>query len=47
MLVGPAGSGKTTAAKNVATALGLRFYPKSMGPATDEFSLLGYRKCRG
>jgi cobaltochelatase CobS len=46
-LVGPAGSGKTTAAKNVATALGLSFHPKSMGPATDEFSLLGYRNAVG
>jgi cobaltochelatase CobS len=45
--VGPAGSGKTTAAKNVATALGLPFCPKSMGPATDEFSLLGYRNAVG
>ena len=41
-LVGPAGTGKTTAAKNVAEALGLPFYAKSIGPHTTEGGLLGY-----
>lgn len=41
-LVGPAGTGKTTAAANVADALGLKFYAKSIGPHTTEGGLLGY-----
>jgi cobaltochelatase CobS len=42
-LVGPAGSGKTTAAKNVADAFGLPFYTKSVGQQTTEISLLGFK----
>lgn len=42
-LVGPAGSGKTSAGKAVADALGLKFYAKSVGPQTTESSLLGYK----
>lgn len=41
-LVGPAGSGKTSAGSAVADALGLKFYAKSVGPQTTESSLLGY-----
>lgn len=39
-LVGPAGSGKTSAAENVARDLGLKFYSKSVGPQTSESALL-------
>lgn len=46
-LVGPAGSGKTSAAKYVASALGLKFYAKSVGPQTSESSLLGYNDANG
>lgn len=46
-LVGPAGSGKTSAAHAVATALGLTFRAKSVGPQTSESSLLGYNDANG
>jgi len=46
-LVGPAGSGKTSAAENVASDLGLPFYSKSVGPQTSESSLLGYQDGNG
>lgn len=42
-LVGPAGSGKTSAGSAVAKALDLKFYAKSVGPQTTESSLLGYK----
>lgn len=46
-LVGPAGSGKTSAGKATADALGLRFFAKSVGPQTSESSLLGYFDANG
>jgi cobaltochelatase CobS len=46
-LVGPAGSGKTTAVEQVAHILGLPFYSQSMGPSTSEWDLLGYRSPDG
>jgi cobaltochelatase CobS len=46
-LVGPAGSGKTSAAHACATALGLTFRAKSVGPQTSESSLLGYYDANG
>jgi cobaltochelatase CobS len=46
-LVGPAGSGKTSAAENVARDLGLKFYSKSVGPQTSESALLGYQDANG
>jgi hypothetical protein len=46
-LVGPAGSGKTTACKAAADALGLKFYPKSVGPSTDEFQMNGFLGATG
>lgn len=46
-LVGPAGSGKTSAAHATANALGLRFFAKSVGPQTSESSLLGYFDANG
>jgi cobaltochelatase CobS len=46
-LVGPAGSGKTSAAHAVATSLGLPFFAKSVGPQTSESSLLGYYDANG
>ncbi len=42
MLVGPAGSGKTTAAFQAAALLELPYHEKSMGPATSQWDLLGY-----
>ena len=47
MLVGPAGSGKTTSAHMVAEAMGLAFYERSMGMATSEWDLLGFRNADG
>jgi len=46
-IVGPAGSGKTKAAELAAAAVGLSFYPKSVGPTTTEFSLMGYMDANG
>lgn len=44
-LVGPAGSGKTTAAKNVAKAMGLPFYFN--GAIDNEYKLLGFTDAHG
>ena len=41
-LVGPAGTGKTTAAAEVAKALGLPFEPTSFGPTTSKADLFGF-----
>lgn len=41
MLVGPAGSGKTTAARNAAEALGLPFYALSVGLHTTKGDIIG------
>ena len=46
-LVGPAGSGKSTAAKKVADHLGLAFYSKSVCLQSSEISLLGYMDANG
>lgn len=46
-LVGPAGSGKTSAAKGVADALTLPFYSTSVGPQTSQSQLLGYYDANG
>lgn len=46
-LCGPAGSGKTSAAHEVAKALGLPFYAKSVGPQVTESSLIGYQDANG
>ena len=46
-LCGPAGSGKTTSAHEVAQALGLKFFAKSVGPQVTESSLLGYQDANG
>lgn len=45
MLVGPAGSGKTTIAEHIAKALGLKFYMEAK--VQTEFALLGYRDATG
>ena len=44
-LVGPAGSGKTTLAEQVATVLKLKFYMAAR--VTSEFKLMGYRTATG
>jgi hypothetical protein len=46
-LCGPAGSGKTTSAHEVAILLGLPFYAKSVGPQVTESSLIGYTDANG
>lgn len=47
MLVGPAGSGKTSAAHAAANALGLSFYCMSVGPQTSKSDFKGYRDANG
>ncbi|UHG91745.1 AAA family ATPase [Spirosoma oryzicola] len=47
MLVGPAGSGKTTVCENVAQALQLDFYCKSVCSQTSKSELLGYMDANG
>lgn len=42
MLVGPAGGGKTTCCEKVSEALGLQFFPMSVGPQTTKSDLLGF-----
>jgi MoxR-like ATPase len=46
-LVGPAGSGKTTAAEKCAAALGLNFYCQSVGAQTTQAQLLGFINATG
>ena len=46
-MVGGAGSGKTTAAHQAADALGLPYYEPSMGPATSQWDLFGYKSPDG
>jgi cobaltochelatase CobS len=46
-LVGPAGSGKTTAVEQAANILELPYYSWSMGPSTSEWDLFGYRSPDG
>ena len=41
-MCGPAGSGKTTAAKQAAKAMGLPFQEISCGPATSQYDLFGF-----
>ena len=47
LLVGPAGSGKTHAASVAADALGLNYYPQSVGPQTSKSDLIGYMDAHG
>lgn len=47
MMVGPAGTGKSTIAKNAAEALGLPFYSISLSPQTPASALLGYMDANG
>ena len=46
-LVGPAGSGKTTCVKNVAEALTLPFYSKSVSAQTGTHEFFGYQDANG
>lgn len=46
-LVGPAGSGKTTAAEKVSEALGLAFGFMSVGPQTTKSDVFGYMDAKG
>lgn len=47
MLVGPAGSGKSTIIEQAAAILGLDYYPISVNPAMNEFRLLGFKDAHG
>lgn len=47
MLVGEAGSGKTHLAYNISQALGLEFYPMSVGLQTTKSDLLGFINAHG
>lgn len=47
MMVGPAGSGKTTIAENIAKALGVKYYPIPLGPQTTKSDLVGYMAAHG
>ena len=46
-LYGPAGTGKTQAAENAATAIGLDFFPLSVCGQTTKSELLGYTTANG
>lgn len=47
MLVGPAGTGKSTVAQQAAEALGLSFHPLSIGPADTRTTLFGFVDANG
>lgn len=47
MLVGPAGSSKSTLVRQIAEALKVEFYPVSVGPQTTKSDLLGYTTAVG
>lgn len=47
LMVGPAGSGKTRAAEMAAEALGVPFYPVSVGPQTSKSDLIGFADAHG
>jgi cobaltochelatase CobS len=47
MVVGPAGTGKSTLAMSAAEALGLPFYSLSMGPVPMDSKIMGYKDANG
>lgn len=47
MMVGPAGTGKSTIAENAADALGLAYYSISLSPMTPASQILGYVQAEG
>jgi cobaltochelatase CobS len=47
LLVGPAGSGKSTAAFEAARAIGLPYYMQSVGPQTSKADLVGFKNAMG
>lgn len=47
LMVGPAGTGKSTIAEQAATALGLKAYSISLSPQTPASQLLGYMQAAG
>lgn len=46
-LAGPAGSGKTRVGDEASKLLSLKFFPKSMGPATTEYAMMGFMNAAG
>lgn len=47
MMVGPAGTGKSTIAENAADSLGLAYYSISLSPMTPASQILGYMQAEG
>lgn len=47
MLVGPAGSGKSTVLQQIANTLNLNYYPLSVNGQTSEYQIIGYRNANG
>lgn len=47
LMVGPAGTGKSTIAENAAESLGLEFYAISLSPMTPASQILGYMQAEG
>lgn len=47
LMVGPAGTGKTHAAKQAADALGFKFYAMSVGAQTSKADIIGYMSASG
>lgn len=47
MLVGPAGSGKSTVLQQIADALSLKYYPLSVNGQTSEYQIIGFKNANG
>lgn len=47
MLVGPAGSGKSTVLQQVADYMNLKYYPLSVNGQTSEYQIIGYKNANG
>ena len=47
MLVGPAGSGKSTVLQQIADTLNLKYYPLSVNGQTSEYQIIGYKNANG
>lgn len=47
MLVGPAGSGKSTVLQQIADTMNLKYYPLSVNGQTSEYQIIGYKNANG